>query len=139
MIHVLVRIHGAAAGQHRVAAVGVRPLVVGRAGVGVVVGEQVVLGGGVDGAVDGAVVGRRASFLRVARVAGSSNCWGRGGQTVVLASVSEAGEEPQSVCTLTVVISVRVQFARAAVDGLLAGLEVWGGPGVSQPGVVAHI
>lgn len=74
MIHVLVRNHGAAAGQHRVAAVGVRPLVVRRTGVGVIVSQQVVLGGGVDGAVDGAVVGRRAAFLRVARVAGGSDC-----------------------------------------------------------------
>lgn len=45
----------------------------------------------------------------------------------------------ECVHALTVVISVRVQFAGAAVDGLLAVLEVWGGPGVSQPGVVAHI
>lgn len=76
VVHVLVRTHGAAARQHRVAAVGVWPLVIGRAGVGVVVGQQVVLGGGVDGAVDGAVVGRRAVFLHVARVAGDAGPWG---------------------------------------------------------------
>lgn len=76
MVHVLVRTREAAAGQHRVAAVGVRPLVIGGAGVGVIVGQQVVLGGGVDGAVDGAVVGRRAALLRVARVAGAAGRWG---------------------------------------------------------------
>lgn len=91
MVHVLVRTNEAAAGQHQVAAVGVRPLVIGGAGVGVIVGQQVVLSGGVDGAVDGAVVGRRAAFLHVARVAGAAGRWGS--KNAVLDISSNTGEE----------------------------------------------
>lgn len=41
---------------------------------------------------------------------------------------------------LTVVISVWVQFAGAAVDGVFAVVsEVWGGPGVGEPRVVPHV
>lgn len=75
MIYVPVWPHGAAASQDWVAAMGLQPLVVGGAGVGVVVGQQVVLSGGVDGAVDGAVVRHRAAFLCVAVAAGASHCW----------------------------------------------------------------
>lgn len=46
----------------------------------------------------------------------------------------------QSEQALTVIISVWVQFARAAVDGVFAVMsEVWSGPGVGQPGVVTHV
>ena len=75
LVQVLLQPHQATVCQYGVAAVRVRALGVGRTGVGVVVRQQVVLGGGVDGAVDGAVVGRRAALLRLARVVHDANCW----------------------------------------------------------------
>ena len=74
LVQVLLKNHESTVCQYWVAAVRVRALVVGRARVGVVVCQQVVLGGCVDGAVDGTVGGRRAVFLRLVRVADDTNC-----------------------------------------------------------------
>lgn len=74
LVQVLLQPHQATVCQDGVAAVRVRALGVRRTGVGVVVRQQVVLSGGVDGAVDGAVVGRRAALLRLTRVVHDANC-----------------------------------------------------------------
>lgn len=67
--------HQATIGQNGVAAVRVRALRVRGAGVGVVVSEQVVLGGRrVDGAVDGAVGGRRAALFHLVGVIEDADC-----------------------------------------------------------------
>lgn len=76
VVQILLQTHQAAVSQYGVAAVRVGALVVGCAGVGVIVGQQVVFGSrGVDGAVDGAVGGRRAAFLHLVRVIENADCW----------------------------------------------------------------
>lgn len=64
LVQVLLQTNEPAAGQCWVAAVRVWTLVVGRVGVGVVVGQQVVLSRRVDGTVYWTVVGCRAVLLR---------------------------------------------------------------------------
>jgi len=54
--------------QYWVATVRVWTLVEGHTGVGVVVRQQVVLSSCVNGAVDGTLIGRRATFLCLVRV-----------------------------------------------------------------------
>lgn len=73
LVQILLHTRQATVSQYWVAAVGVWSLVVGCTGVSFIVRQQVVLGGGVDGAVDGTVVGRRAAFLRLVRVADGTN------------------------------------------------------------------
>lgn len=73
MVQILVQTHKATVCQNGVAAVRVWPLVVRGTGVGVVVGQQVVLSSCIDGAVDGTVVGSSAALLRLVWVADDTN------------------------------------------------------------------
>ena len=80
LVQALLQPGQAAVGQRRGAGVGVGAQGVGHAGVGVVVGEQVLLGRRVDGAVDGAVAGLGAVLLRLgAGEVVEASCRGRGG------------------------------------------------------------
>lgn len=79
LVQVLLQTQQPSVGQFGVAAVRVRALFIGRTGVGVVVRQEVVLGGGVDGAVDWTVGGRRAAFLRLVRVVDDPDSWNHKG------------------------------------------------------------
>lgn len=75
LIQIFLQAHQPTVWQNRVAAVRVWPLAVRHAGVSVVVRQQVVLCRCVDGAVDGTVVGRRAAFSRLVRIANDPKSW----------------------------------------------------------------
>lgn len=142
VVQILLQTHQATVGQDGVAAVRIRALRVGGTGVGVVVSQQVVLGGRrVDGAVDGAVGGRRAALFHLVRVIEDANCCGViNRQTAQHCAENLLGQRLSFCKVRTIVISVCVQLPRTAVDGVLAVVgEVWSGPGVGEPWVVPHV
>lgn len=63
--------------KYWVAAIRVRPTIERRAGIGVVIRQQILLSCSVDGAVDGALVGRHAVFLGVVWIIEDARCRAR--------------------------------------------------------------